>query len=144
MQTAYIQDKTLAESNCESTANLRLGEQRNISMLSTNINQSNNLESIEEFRDEDIENKTVQKRVNIDSEMIHKQVPKKKSKSLTGCLREIMDNKVQETKEIEVLCEIRNHLKNMEKLEAKRLQLERLRMQVKYPDHLFVISSDSE
>jgi len=55
-----------------------------------------------------------------------------------------MDNSIKETSQFEVLYEIRNHLKNVEMHEAKRLKLEKIKMQLKYPNHIFVLSSDSE
>lgn len=126
------------------TVNLGLLEHNNAAIPITNIDNLSQLDLVDISNDKVVER--CKKKFKCDSNKImQKQTSNKKSKSLTGCLRQLVDNSsVKETLQFEVLCEIRNHLKNVKLYEARQFKLEKLKLKTEYPNHIFVISSDSE
>lgn len=94
------------------TINLGLLEHNNAAIPITNIDNPSQLDLVDISNDKVVER--CKKKFKCDSNKImQKQTSNKKSKSLTGCLRQLVDNSsVKETSQFEVLCEIRNHLKN--------------------------------
>jgi len=142
----YVQEEKSMKGNNKSIINLEFVEQNDPSVLAATIGHPENLNLVQIVNEEEIiANKPLEKKFKVNNnKIIQKEFPTKKAKSLTGCLRELVDNNAKETQKFQVLCEIRDYLKKIKKHNAKRLKLEQLKVQIKYPDHMFLLSSDSE
>lgn len=71
----------------------------------------------------------------------------KRNASLTRCLQDIINTEHQSGSDNyskRLLTEIRDGIGNLEKIQAKRLKLRQLELQVKYPEHVFSLNSDSD
>lgn len=76
-------------------------------------------------------------------EIIHtKVISQKKPKNNRMLIRIFMENNVKETqhtlKHFTLLCKMRDYLRNIKKHEIKPLKLQKLKMQVKHSNHIFL------